>query len=98
MQVALSNLELLAFSEIQDDGRRHLGFTSHLNLPHSVMLIVCCSSSIIYIKFGSNICYGHRDEHIYAPDVHLMTSRELTSGFDFWLRGHLCMAVVHLPI
>jgi len=27
-----------------------------------------------------------------------MTSRELTSGFDFWSRGHLRMAVVHLPI
>ena len=27
-----------------------------------------------------------------------MTSRELTSGFDFWSGGHLCMAVVHLPI
>ena len=27
-----------------------------------------------------------------------MTSRELISGFDFWLRGHLRMAVMHLPI
>ena len=27
-----------------------------------------------------------------------MTSRELTSGFDFWSRGHLRMVVVHLPI
>ena len=26
-----------------------------------------------------------------------MTSRELTSGFDFWSRGHR-MAVMHLPI
>jgi len=25
-----------------------------------------------------------------------MTSRELTSGFDFWSRGHLRMAVMHL--
>jgi len=25
-----------------------------------------------------------------------MTSRELTSAFDFWSRGHLCMALVHL--
>ena len=31
-------------------------------------------------------------------DVHLMTSRELTSGFDFWSRGHLRMAVMHLPV
>jgi len=27
-----------------------------------------------------------------------MTSRKLTSGFDFWSRGHFRMAVVHLPI
>jgi len=27
-----------------------------------------------------------------------MTSRELTSGFDFWSRGHLCIAVMHLPM
>jgi len=27
-----------------------------------------------------------------------MTSRELTSGFDFWSGGHLCMAVMHLPM
>jgi len=27
-----------------------------------------------------------------------MTSRKLTSGFDFWLRGHLCMAVMHLSM
>jgi len=27
-----------------------------------------------------------------------MTSRELTSGFDFWSLGHLRMAVMHLSI
>ena len=27
-----------------------------------------------------------------------MTSRELTSGFDFWSRGHLRMALMHLAI
>ena len=27
-----------------------------------------------------------------------MTSRELTSDFDFWSRGHFRMAVMHLPI
>ena len=27
-----------------------------------------------------------------------MTSRELTSGFEFWSRGHLRMAVMHLPV
>ena len=52
----------------------------------------------LYIKFGSNICDSHWDQHTYAPDIHLMTSRELTSGFDFWSAGHLRMAVMHLPI
>jgi len=27
-----------------------------------------------------------------------MTSRELTSGFNFWSRGLLCMALVRLPM
>ena len=27
-----------------------------------------------------------------------MTSRELTTGFDFWSHGHLCVASVHLPM
>jgi len=27
-----------------------------------------------------------------------MTLRELTSDFDFWSRGHLRMAVMHLPV
>jgi len=27
-----------------------------------------------------------------------MTSRELTSGFDFWSRVHLGMAVMHFPM
>jgi len=27
-----------------------------------------------------------------------MTSRELTSGFDFWSRGHFRIAVMHLAI
>ena len=47
--------------------------------------------------FGSNICYSHWDRRTYAPDVHLMTSRELTFGFDCWSRGHLRTAVTHLP-
>jgi len=27
-----------------------------------------------------------------------MTSRKLTSDFNFWSRGYLCMALVHLPM
>jgi len=53
---------------------------------------------VFFTKFGSNTCYSHWDRPIYASDIYLMTSRELTSGFDFWSHGHLCMAVVHLPI
>jgi len=49
-------------------------------------------------KFGSNICYSHWDRRTYASDFYLMTSRELTPGFDFWSRGYLRMAVMHLPI
>ena len=41
------------------------------------------------------MCNGYWDRRTYASDVHLMTSRELTSGFDFWSRGHLRMAVMH---
>ena len=57
--------------------------------------------SVVFVfctKFGSNICYSHWDRRTYPSDIHLMTSRELTSGFDFWSRGHLCIAVMHLSI
>jgi len=27
-----------------------------------------------------------------------MTSRELTSGFNGWSRGHMCMPLVRLPM
>jgi len=49
-------------------------------------------------KFDSNICYGYWNRRTYASGVHLMTSRELTTGFHFWSCGHLRMAVLHLPI
>ena len=55
-------------------------------------------SFVFCTKFGLNICYSHWDRRTYASDIHLMTSHELTSGFDFWSRGHLRMAVVHLHI
>jgi len=60
-----------------------------------------CVDSVAFVfctKFGSNICYSHWDRRTYAEDVHLMTSRKLTSGFDFWSRGHLLMSVLHLHI
>jgi len=58
---------------------------------YSVAFVFCA-------KFGLNICYSHWDRRTYVTDLHLMTSRELTSDFDFWSRGHLRMAVMHLPI
>ena len=57
--------------------------------------------SVVFVfctKFGSNICYSHWDRRKYASDFHLMTSRELTSGVDYLLRGYLRMAVMHLHI
>jgi len=100
MQISLSSPELLTFFfshnlKIQDGGGRHLGFSGYVNVVirrvDSVVFVLCA-------KFGSNICYSHRDRRTCASEIHLMTSRELTSGFDFWSRGHLCMAVMHLPI
>jgi len=35
------------------------------------------------IKFGSNVSYNHLYCRPFIPVVRLMTSRELTSGFDF---------------
>jgi len=59
----------------------------------SVVFVFCTK-----LKFGSNICYSHRDRRTYASDLHLMTSCELTSGVNFWSLGHLYMALVHLPM
>jgi len=39
-----------------------------------------------------------RSTHLCFKDVHLMTSRELTSGFDLWSRDLLRIAVLHLPV
>jgi len=57
------------------------------------------AGSVVFVfctKFGSNICYSQWDRHTYDSDLHLMTSYELTFGFNFWSPGHLCMASVHL--
>ena len=50
------------------------------------------------LQFFTFICYSHWDRRTYASDFHFMRSRELTSGFDFWSRGHLRMSVMHLTI
>ena len=60
-----------------------------------------CVDSVVFVssaKFGSTICYSQWDRRTYPSDFHVITSRELTSGFDFWSRGHRCMAVTRLPM
>ena len=60
---------------------------------HSSMLVVwylCSVQNLVQITDW--------DRRTYASDLHLMTSRELTSDFNFWSRGHLCMALVRLPM
>jgi len=62
-----------------------------------ILLYLCSVPNLVQVW----LCYSHGDRRTYSFDdahIHLMTSRELTSGFDFWSRGHLCMAVMHLPI
>jgi len=83
------------FSEIQDGSLRHLGFLVYVNWPFRRVDSVVF---VFFAKFGSNIRYSHWDPRTYASDLHFMTSRELTSGFDFWSCGHLRMAVLHLPV
>ena len=94
-KISLSSPKLLTFFRNSRWRRRHLGFSVYVNLA------IRRVGSVVFVfsaEFGSNICYSHWDRHTYASDLHLMTSRELTSGFDFWSRGHLRVAVVHLPI
>jgi len=62
---------------------------------HSGVLIVWYLFSVPNLV---QISVSHWDQRTYASDLHLMTSREFTSGFEFWSRGHLRMAVVHLTI
>jgi len=56
-----------------------------VNFAHSIMLRVKCLS-----------CIPNFIQSASVLDVHLMTSRELTSGFDFWSCDHHRMAVVNL--
>jgi len=68
-----------------------------MNFGYSGVLIVWYLCSVTNLVQISVTC-SHRDRRTYPSDIHLMTSRELTSGFDFLSRGHLRMAVLHLPI
>jgi len=53
---------------------------------------------VLCTEFGSNTCCSHWDRRTCASDVHLMTSRKLTSGFDIWSCGYLRMASTHIPV
>jgi len=55
---------------------------------------LCSVSNLVQIS----VIVTEIDALILQSDLHLMTSRELTSGFDIWSRGHLRMAVMHFPI
>jgi len=69
-----------------------------------VVLTVVVLITIIKIlpPLASKVIKGFRtrlsDKHHNASDLHLMTSRELTLGFDFLSRRHLRMAVMPLPV
>ena len=65
-------------------------------MAHFVMLIVWYLSSVPNCVQISAIVT--EIDAILYPTFIMMTSRQLTSGFDFWSRGHLRMAVIHLPI
>jgi len=54
---------------------------------------LCSVPNLVRISLIVTEIDGHN-----ASDLHLMTSRELTSGFNFWSRGHLCVALVRLPM
>ena len=81
---------LFKFRKCMDWRVPHQGLT--IPPKHSIMSIVWCLSSRENLVQISVII-----TEIDAPDVHLMTSREWTSGFDFWSCGQLCMTVMHLP-
>ena len=81
------------FFEIQDGGRRHLGFSVYVNLAIPALLTVCYLCSVPNLVQKS-VLVTEIDTH--ASDLNLMTSRELTSGFDFWSRGRRRGASFHI--
>ena len=87
---------------MQDGGRCKMAAAAILDFQFMWIWPLRGVDSMVFVfcaKFGSNMCYSHWDRRTHlSSDFHAMTSRELTSGFDFWSRGHLCMAVMHLPM
>jgi len=93
VQIALSNSELLPLSEIQDlDGCMP---------PPSWIFKLSEFGTFRYVSLSSvqswfQIPVSHWDRRPFVLGIHLMTSVELTSGFDFWLHGHHRIVVMHL--
>ena len=80
VQISLSSPELLTSFRNSRWRPPPSWIFSLCEFGHSGVLIGICV--LWQIRF--NMCYSHWDRRTYASDFHLMTSRELTSGFDFW--------------
>ena len=83
------------FSEIQDGGRRRLGFADYVNLAIRV-----CWQCGIFVLYQIGLKYMHwlqRSTHLcfrrWFDDVTRITFR-----FRRWSHGHLRMTVMHLPV
>jgi len=95
-KISLSSLELLTFFP-----KFKMAATAILDFQFTWIWLFRHVDSVVFVfctKFGSNICYSDWDRRTYASELHLMTSREFTSGFDFCSRGHLRVAAMHLPM
>ena len=92
----LSSPELLTFFRNPRWRQTPCWIFSLYDFGHSGVLMVwylCSVPNLVQISVTVTEIDAHN-----ALDVHLMTSRELTSGFGFWSCGHLRMAAMHLPI
>jgi len=93
-KISLSSPKLLTFFRIRWRPPPSWIF-SLCEFGHSSVLTVWYLCSVPNLV---QISVSYWDRRTYASDIHLMTSRQLTSGFVFWSCGHLRVAVVHLPI
>jgi len=95
-KLSLSSPKLLTFFRNSRWGPPPSWIFSLCEFGHSGVLAVWYLRSVP--NLAQIICYSHWDRRRYASDLHLMTSRELISGFNFLSRGHLLMALVRLPM
>jgi len=93
MQISLSSPELLTFFQNSRWRPPPTWIFRLCAFGHSGFLTVwylCSVPNLVQIS----VIVTEIDAH-NASDLHLMTSCELSSEFDFWSRGHLRMAVSH---